>query len=241
MSYAGVFSLFCGTFSAGVVASMPWVPVKEIGGAYFRANALLALVFALFAGFLAPEEPATVWFWALAGGLALYAGVVSFAPGTGSQALLAGLLFLAAAAATRPAWGAGLAPVLDLATSGLLSGSILVTMMLGHWYLVVPGLSFAHLKRLTLLFVAALGARGAVEGMALWGSPVFSGAGGSMDFVFTLMRYLFGILAPGVMAWMVWQCLKIKSNQSATGILYAISALVLIGEIASHLLKAGTL
>ncbi len=239
MSYANVFSLFCGTFSAGVVASLPWVPVREIGGAYFRANALLALVFALFAGFLAPGEPAAIWFWTLAAGLAVYVALVSFAPGTGSQILLGLLAVLGAAAATRPAWEAGPRAVADLASSGLLSGSILVTMILGHWYLVVPGLAFDHLKRLTLLFAGALAARAAIEGAAFFAAvPVQAGA---MDFVFALMRYLFGILAPGVMAWMVWECLKLKSNQSATGILYAISALVLIGEIAAHLLKAGSL
>ena len=49
--------------------------------------------------------------------------------------------------------------------------------------------------------------------------------------IFILARWGFGLLAPIVMAWMTWKCVQIKSNQSATGILYVILAFVLIGEI----------
>ena len=31
--------------------------------------------------------------------------------------------------------------------------------------------------------------------------------------------------------WMAWQCAKIESNQSATGILYAVTALIFMGEL----------
>ncbi len=238
MSYAELFSRFSGAFSAGVVASLPWVPLSAIGAAYFRANALLAFLFAVFGAFLGRGGPALL-LWGFAAGIAVYALAVSFAPGRLAQALLWGLLPLGAAAAIAPGWREGTRSVLDLASSGLVAGSILVTMILGHWYLVVPGLTFDHLRRMTLIFVGALAARACLEAAPFFfGVPVLAGGTGGIDLVFRLMRCLFGILAPGVLSWMVWQCLKIKSNQSATGILYAISALVLIGEIASHLLKA---
>jgi hypothetical protein len=51
------------------------------------------------------------------------------------------------------------------------------------------------------------------------------------DGIFILARSVFGLLAPAALAWMTWQCVRIRSNQSATGILYVILAFVLIGEI----------
>ena len=48
---------------------------------------------------------------------------------------------------------------------------------------------------------------------------------------FLMTRLLFGFIAPLVLLFMVWRCVRIRSNQSATGILYVVVAFVLIGEI----------
>lgn len=228
---------FCAAFAGGVLAVLPWIPLRDLRPAFFRANALLALLLALFAaGLGGGARGAGPWLWVTAGACALYAALVS----TGSR-LWAGVGLALALAAS---WG-GLAlharargaSFLDLASSGLLAGSVVVTMILGHWYLVVPNLSFAHLKRLTAISAGALALRATVEALAMAraGAP----EAGPLGFVFTLMRFLFGLAAPAVLFWMVWQCLKIRSNQSATGILYAMTALVLVGEVASHLLRVG--
>ena len=50
----------------------------------------------------------------------------------------------------------------------------------------------------------------------------------------------FGLLLPLVFSWMVIQCVKIESNQSATGILYAAVVLVLIGEMIGNFLMIHT-
>ena len=42
---------------------------------------------------------------------------------------------------------------------------------------------------------------------------------------------VFGFVAPAALVWMTWRCVQIRSNQSATGILYVSLAFVLIGEI----------
>ena len=47
---------------------------------------------------------------------------------------------------------------------------------------------------------------------------------------------LVGLALPLVVAGMTWQCCRIRSLQSATGLLYVAVALVLAGEIASKLL-----
>ena len=50
------------------------------------------------------------------------------------------------------------------------------------------------------------------------------------------LRVLVGLALPLVVAGMTWQCCRIRSLQSATGLLYVAVALVLAGEIASKLL-----
>ena len=40
-----------------------------------------------------------------------------------------------------------------------------------------------------------------------------------------------GVIGPAALAWMTWRCIRIKANQSATGILYVACVFVLIGEM----------
>jgi hypothetical protein len=117
-------------------------------------------------------------------------------------------------------------PGLDMAASGILAGGTLATMLLGHGYLIARKLSFTPLKRMAWLLFAILIAR------AVLVAPVFFGARlDMMDWVFLSMRSAFGLVLPLVFAWMVIQCVKIESNQSATGILYGMTALVFLGEL----------
>ena len=48
-------------------------------------------------------------------------------------------------------------------------------------------------------------------------------------------RFLIGILGPLVLVAMAWQTVRIRSTQSATGILYATLALTLFGELSAQL------
>lgn len=131
-------------------------------------------------------------------------------------------------------------------SSALLLGAAATGMVLGHWYLVVKNPSFVPLARVTWLLLAALGVRLVTAAATGWGQAglweellerggvmgVFLGPG-----IFVLARWVFGLLAPLVLGWMTWRCVQIKSNQSATGILYVVLAFVLIGEIiAKHFL-----
>lgn len=50
-------------------------------------------------------------------------------------------------------------------------------------------------------------------------------------------RLLWGILAPIVLAWMIRETVRTRSTQSATGILYALSVMVLLGEGTALYLK----
>ena len=58
--------------------------------------------------------------------------------------------------------------------------------------------------------------------------------------VFYGQRVLFGLVAPLTLSWMIWQTVKIRSTQSATGILYVAVVFVLFGELLSHYLLVST-
>lgn len=134
---------------------------------------------------------------------------------------------------------------------GFVSGAILlgashVTMLLGHWYLVMHQLSFEHLRRFTLAFAGAIGLQavmcavivvafnnlGAAE--ALWAQKLLSLDKNGMFFA---MRVGGGLVLPAVLAYMSYRCVQLKANQAATGLLYLAEVAVLFGEVfASYLL-----
>ncbi len=135
---------------------------------------------------------------------------------------------------------------LSFLSSSLLLGGVVLAMVLGHWYLVARKLSFAPLRRVTAVLLFVLAARLVLVGASvsaqasLWSEML--NQGGWTDFflrsgLFIGARFLFGLLLPLALMILVWRCVKIESNQSATGILYVVVAFVLIGEIiAKHLL-----
>jgi hypothetical protein len=136
--------------------------------------------------------------------------------------------------------GQELAISLAFLSSSVLLGGALTAMVLGHWYLVARQLSFAPFRRMTLMLMAALLLRLVSVGAAIafqgsrWEALIDSS--GWTGFwigpgVFLLARALFGFLAPMALVWLTWRCLQLRSNQSATGILYVTLAFVLMGEI----------
>ncbi|HEY0157305.1 MAG TPA: hypothetical protein VGF28_08480 [Thermoanaerobaculia bacterium] len=146
----------------------------------------------------------------------------------GSAALLGASYLVAAVmayhAAVRPAhlaWSIAGA----LASIGLL-GSVNLAMLLGHWYLVVRGMSIDPLKRLTIAtLVAALVKIALVVVVIAFARPAVAGD------IFFWMRAGWGLLGPLVLYPMVWGTVKIRSTMAATGILYVDVVAVIIGEV----------
>jgi hypothetical protein len=247
-----MFFLFFTHLGIGLLACLLLVPYARLGRQFFAFNVLLALALLLLAAAtrwsrgqaLPPEFLACI-------GLGT-AYVASLRPRR--RALSPLLLGAAVAAGTativREALqlaalpGATLsAPLLaaHFLTSAALLGTVTLDMVLGHYYLVIPGLSFAPLRTLTLAFAVALGLRLLVTAWTLAGSWSTWAAAWNLDAsrfllqygFFLTLRVVFGIVGPIVLAFLVWECVRIRSNQSATGILYVATAIVLIGEIAA--------
>ena len=115
------------------------------------------------------------------------------------------------------------------------AGGTLGAMLLGHSYLTARGLSFAPFKRMAWLLFGILVLRTLSVAPAFFASNL-----AMMDWVFLSLRAGLGLLVPLLLGWMVIECVRIESNQSATGILYAMTVLVcLFGELIAVYLSLG--
>jgi hypothetical protein len=159
-----------------------------------------------------------------------------------AAAILAPVL-TAGAGASGPEWVA----ILGSLSSALLLGAVAVTMVLGHWYLVDTSLSIAPLRDGARFVSLAVAARWVAVFAALsFGGWEMLRVARTADIMFStnglffLFRSLMGLGAPLLLAVLIWQTVKIRSTQSATGLLYVLLVLVLFGELISSFLRVAT-
>ena len=252
---SAVLYLFLAHLAVGIAASLLLV-APAAGVKFFRFNAGLAAILLLIALAFRPDIPAGapgsgVGFAALAvaaGAVLLYWATIGRALARLRPLLLwttvvGGAVALVAQAVSWSAVEAGPSPWLTLAsfvTSAALLGGSCTAMILGHWYLVLPSMDVALLQRVVRFHIGSALARIAVVGVVFvwalmtWQAP--SGAGFdryvlSIEGVFLWQRVLFGLLGPLVLSYLTWETAKIRSTQSATGILYVDFFTVIVGEV----------
>ncbi|MFO0863600.1 MAG: hypothetical protein U0744_02885 [Gemmataceae bacterium] len=110
------------------------------------------------------------------------------------------------------------------------------SMLMGHSYLIAPAMSMSPLLRLLAMFAVALAAR---IGLACYGLHGWWGSQTSPEnetMLWLGARWLLGLAAPIILGWMSWETARIRSTQSATGILYVVSIVCFLGELLSMLL-----
>jgi hypothetical protein len=153
---------------------------------------------------------------------------------------LLGLGALWAAALVAPgAQLLGLGTPLAVLAGALALGSALAALSLGHWYLVAPTLSLRPLIQLTFLCLGAIVAQIVLLPLLLLlpgPRPESVQQLFSEYLVFLGVRVVFGLLVPLVATVMTWRTARIRSLDSATGLLYVVAALILAGEIAARTL-----
>ncbi len=234
--------------SFGMAAAMTVVPPRDVTSGYYRnnlyvllgLNSLAALV--LGTGADSAHSP-----WPAIGAAVLsYIGAVAWLyerPRLGIAILgCLAIVDLAAACLVSQAPDIGpLTPVfawLDPATSGLLLGTTMAAMLLGHWYLNAPGMPLEPLLRLIVLLAIATLLRALVCGAGL-GLEIGNGGLPEMtNLLFLALRWVGGLAGTALLALMAWQTMKIPNTQSATGILYVAVITTFLGELASGLLSA---
>jgi len=138
-----------------------------------------------------------------------------------------------------------------LSVAGCLStvailGSVNLAMLLGHWYLVVRGMSIDPLKRLAIAVLCStvfktLMVAGVVTMMGVEGGWGRGGTAHQLMIsqgIFFWMRVGWGVVGPLVLYPMIWGTVRIRSTMAATGILYVAVVAVVIGEVLGTYLSA---
>ncbi len=142
-------------------------------------------------------------------------------------------LWSAALVTQSPQLG-GLGVPLAVLAGAMALGSSLTGLSLGHWYLVSPTLSVGPLIRVTFLCIGAIVAQLVLLPWLLLSAGTSLSTLFSEDVLFLGVRIVFGLLVPLVALVMTWRTARIRSLDSATGLLYIVAALVLAGEIAAR-------
>jgi hypothetical protein len=132
--------------------------------------------------------------------------------------------------------------LVDELTSAALLGTAVTAMLLGHFYLIAPGMSLAPLMRLLTALFVATGLRMILAGWGLWSwTASHSLVNWEDETVLWLpVRWGLGFGGPLVLGWMARSAAQIRSTQSATGILYVVVIFTFLGELTSQLLLANT-
>lgn len=234
----------------GYLAGLLVLGGAPLGKFFYRLTGWTAAVVAGLAGAVAlaggiPEHPAERLRVLATGALALPAPLyVSARPGRRRLGLALGLACGATALAAFAfgPYGVGLRQLASDAASAAVAGGVCFAMVFGHGYLTVPKLPFAPLQRINRFTAAALALRLALLALCValaWPRWRATPAFGMFDWFFLGVRVVVGLLLPLLFAAMVASALRWRNNQSATGIWYASTVLVWIGEaIALHLGQA---
>ena len=198
---------------------------------------------------LVVSEAAIVLYWATVGRTLarIRPAIVTVAVGGG----LIALILQAFAISAGDSVPIELLTVASFLSSAVLLGGTCTAMILGHWYLVIPSLEVRHLQSIVKVHIASMVVRIAVVGAAVFAGLALVEAGPaadvgsfrhyitSLDGIFFWQRVLFGLAGPAVLSYLTWETAKIRSTQSATGILYVDFFTVVVGEVlAKYLLLA---
>ena len=167
------------------------------------------------------------------------------AAGAGCVGLAANALLVSSP--EMPMWVSAASVVYQISGAAFI-GSVIFGMTLGHWYLIVPTLPIGPLRKLTLLMIVTTGLRTVllIVVLVLGASSQIPEIAATIDSfsrlagLFFWARTLFGILGPIVICYMTWETVKLNATQSATGLLYVATILVLIGETMSLYLYHST-
>jgi hypothetical protein len=263
-----ILFLFLSQLGVGIAFTLAFVS-REAGVKFFRFNAgLAAILISVALAFrydavalgdravaqagvvaLVVAQCAIVLYWATVGRV-----LAKLRPAIGLVALGGGLVAIVLQALAITAGDGAPIKLLSIASflsSAALLGGACTAMILGHWYLVIPSLEVKHLQSIVKVHIVSMVVRIAVVGAAIFAGLLLVEAGPipqvanfrryitSLDGVFFWQRVLFGLVGPAVLSYLTWETAKIRSTQSATGILYVDFFTVVVGEaLAKYLLLA---
>ena len=245
-----MIALFCLRLAFGLIAALLVLSSSQVPPRFFRVQYLIVLGLLVVAAFFL-RDVAELSLWLLIGGAMAVAFIGSIIwhiegnPGRGvvllgALAALGGVLLLGGQAARGDRHEPWL--VADDVASAAVLGATTSAMLMGHSYLIAPAMSLVPLYRLLGLAGGALVLR---VGLAAFGLTWWTGGptAGNLETEMLLwlgVRWIIGLVGPLVLGWMAWETTRIRSTQSATGILYVVVILTFLGELTSLLLLEKT-
>ena len=245
-----MIAIFCLRLAFGLIAALLVLAPSQVPPRFFRVQYLTALGLLAVSGFFL-YDLATWPVWLLLGGAMTVAFTGSIIWHINNNPGQAVILFLAVATllgmlivggnTIRGDRSNSWSVVDDLTSAGVL-GAATSAMLMGHSYLIAPAMSLNPLYRLLGLTGAMLLLRVSLAGLGLYwwtGRP----AAGTLEAEMLLwlgVRWIIGLVGPLVLGWMAWETARIRSTQSATGILYVVVILSFLGELTSQLLQEKT-
>ncbi|MGA8015044.1 MAG: hypothetical protein WCB85_03915 [Candidatus Dormiibacterota bacterium] len=158
----------------------------------------------------------------------------------GAVELVVGVLaVVAVASALGPGLGGTGSALAAFLPAALLAGSVVSGMLLGHWYLISPSLSFRPLRQAAYLIFAAVAVQAVVIVAALLGAAAQARAalvGPDYGLPFWALVVGAGIAATAGVNVLTLHFARIRANQPATAMLYALIVTVVMGVIPAHLI-----
>ena len=144
-----------------------------------------------------------------------------------------------AAVAFGPAVGGAGAAAVAFAPATIVVGTTLAGMLLGHWYLVAPSLSFRPLRRAIDLVFGAVALQALVIGVV-----IAAATSGTRDLLlhadyalpFWLLVVGAGIVFTTAVAVLTRYFARIRANQPATAMLYVLIISAAMGTVPAHLI-----
>ena len=255
-----MLATFCLRLAFGLIASLLLFPTKLVNPRFYRAQFLTAMGLTAGATVLLWSH-STPLLWTAVAAIALtFVGAIvwTLAEAPGGRALIVVCTANLATALTLNALvnrgemmngdradlttSSAIQSITDDFSSAAVLGTSTTAMLIGHSYLIAPAMSLIPLLRLLSAFFIALIFRLTLAAVGVWTWTASYSLVNltSENLMWLPVRWLVGIAAPLILGWMAWQAAKIRSTQSATGILYVIVICCFLGELVSLLLIRNT-
>lgn len=144
----------------------------------------------------------------------------------------------AASSSVGDAIGVGRAAAFTIGSGAVLMGAVLGGMLLGHWYLIAPDMTFKPLRRAVYLIYGAVGVTACAIVAAFATAPPAHRAGVlSLDggWLFWLLVVGSSIVFTLAVTTLALRFTKDRANQPATAMLYGLIVGAAIGVISAHI------
>ena len=117
--------------------------------------------------------------------------------------------------------------------------SVLFSMILGHWYLNISGLSIVYIKKSVLILTYIILVRLILNifkfmdsVINLYGENIYLyDLIYKLEGIFLIIAFLFGIIGSFIINILTYKTVIIQATQSATGLLYINLVLILISDL----------